>query len=220
MTQSLCRPLAILFYIRYILLLEHRTCKYKVRIEGNCNEYKNQNGCYYIAYCLPSLKPDLIVPAKCLKSAPETVGKVEPKCNEPYDVDCKNNRVAEGLAKEYYRVGLLSACPGRKLHMRPEVCKVECKHTKNNYSKKKHIARSPILCCSLVCNSISLFASCPVVDEVENECIHNVNNESGSKYRYKYSHNWEGHKLTTHLKELRTYERECVDCCVNKEKEN
>lgn len=58
----------------------------EVCIDCNSDEAENNNTYEYDTNTCKSLLPNLVAETKCLECAPESVCKVESKCNEPDDV--------------------------------------------------------------------------------------------------------------------------------------
>ena len=90
---------------------------------------------------LDSLEPGLSAPAHSLEHAPETVYEVEPESHEPNDIDSKYPPLSECSAKKEIWVifELTYSKHLRKLHLGPEMGKVEEDYSKNDKTENKHI---------------------------------------------------------------------------------
>ena len=87
------------------------------------------------------LEPGLSAPADGLEHAPETVHEVKPYGGEPDEVEDKDPPLAERGVQEKVRVVLevTDAEHLGKLHLGPEVSKVEADETEDYDAQDKHV---------------------------------------------------------------------------------
>ena len=62
-----------------------------------------------------------------------------PYSHEPDEVQCQHPPSSESKIEKFVRVALLGAGEHRKLHLGPEVGKMECKDAENDDAKHEHI---------------------------------------------------------------------------------
>ncbi len=108
-------------------------------VHGNCSEYYEDKCSNDDSDNLDSVEPGLVVPTDGLEHAPETVAEVEPYCNEPDDVDQKNPYAAECLLEKHVRILSLASGEFHKLHLGPEVCKVEEDDAEDDDTEYEHV---------------------------------------------------------------------------------
>ncbi len=149
---------------------------------------------------LKPLEPDLVVPTNCLEHAPETMAEVSPNRGEPNQVDDEHPPLAERGAKQVVRVILEITHTEhlRKLHLRPEMGKVEEQQTEDNNSKDEHVLRCPRVSGGHTLLLIALQASASLdvlVGEVAT--IENVHDKTQSKDRDHDVDERRGHEVAT-----------------------
>ena len=154
---------------------------------------------------------------------------MEPYGHEPKQVQGGKPPGAEGGSEQRVRILGFVAHEFLKLHVCPEIHKVEPEGTEDDNSEHEHVAGAPAVGGSLAGNLIALDSSAGgEVLEREPAAVSDMHHESQCEHRHHDGDDGEGHEVATELEEPGCAElagegidhREEVDGAVQKQEQD